>query len=582
MNSSLFRRLFITMVGIFLLLLLAQWTVVNFFFEDIYLQSIMASHQTELLSAASRYAGGDEASSSLSLQQHAADTNSYIMVLRSDYSFGDSQFMDRMGSVSLHINGKRAHVLTASFSDYPVQPIFYQGSDVHIIAMQLGNSSYYEPLILTTDGRSYTNLNSVHNYKNSPSGHGDILREIHGIGTVTPLQTSALSTVRNRDVNFLLYQAMLPCLLYRLPIETTLDELTGHPIVTEDGISYAIYTEKRVVDGQTYYCITARQIVVTGEERLYFNRMFYIVYFVLGIVMIAAAWMLSRSLSKPLVLLSDAAQHLSQLDFSHKVSVHRDDELGFLSDAINHMADALADALSELRVQNEQSRSNELRMQKLMTDLAHEFKTPLFIISSYAEALESGIAADNTKKYYSFISDEVNRLSDLVNEVIELSHIQMGTWRVKIEPWDIYDVIQMIIEKFEERFSSGGYHVSWAADEAAVLMDPRRIEQVLTNLLSNALKYTSDEKRIDVFTRLSQDHVTVWVCNSGELSDHDRERIWERYYRRDSSQLSLLPSDGIGLDIVKTILNAHGSQYGVTQSDGMVRFYFTLPLSGDP
>ena len=140
-------------------------------------------------------------------------------------------------------------------------------------------------------------------------------------------------------------------------------------------------------------------------------------------------------------------------------------------------------------------------------------------------------------------------------------------------------MVQMTMDKFQERFVNGGYSVNSSADDVTVLMDPRRIEQVLTNLLSNALKYTSGEKHIEVYTELADSNIIIWVCNSGELTETDRERIWDRYYKRDSAKLSLLPSDGIGLDIVKTILKAHDSRYGVMQSGGMVRFYFSLKLN---
>lgn len=578
MKSSLFRKLFISVVGIFLFLLVVQWAVLGRFFEKIYLKSIMTSQQEELSAAISRFSEGDNADKDNGLRQHALDTGSYVMVLKSDYTFGDQQFLDRMGSVSLLVEDRGIMVLTASFGSYPYQPVFLRGEKAYVTAMQLGNSNYYEPIIVTTGGSSYTNLEAVHDYKNHTGIVDTRLHEINSYGVISPSQNPAFWTSGKKDANFFLYQCMLPCLIYRLPIEETLAELTQHPIRSEDGVEYIIFSESRMVDNTLCYFITARQIILTGKEHIYFDRMFYTVYAMLGLVLIIAAWLLSRYLSGPLVQLSDATRSLSRLDFSHQINIRRNDELGLLSDSINDMASNLSEALKELWVANEQARSNEVRMQKLLADLAHEFKTPLFIISSYTEALESGIAADNAEKYYSFISNEVSHLSELVNEVIELSHIQMGTWRVKIEPWDIYDVIQMTIEKFQERFANGGYTVKWTADDVTVLMDPRRIEQVLTNLLSNALKYTSEEKIIEVYTQLTDSYVTVWVCNSGELSETDRERIWDRYYKRDSSKLSLLPSDGIGLDIVRTVLKAHNSQYGVIQSGGMVRFYFTLKL----
>jgi len=394
----------------------------------------------------------------------------------------------------------------------------------------------------------------------------------------TVLQGQYLFTsIGEHDADRFLYQQIRDCLVYKMPIEEYLDTITRR-VISDSRTDYSIYADSKTIDGTKYYFLTARQIVITGQEEAYLNQMFYAIYLLLGVILALAAWFLSRYVSKPLIDLSNMTQRLAQLDFSQKAQMDRSDELGLLSYHINLMASSLYVTLQELQGAEEQARRNEERMQKLLADLAHEFKTPLFIVSSYTEALEKGIAGENAARYYSFISSEIERLSELVNEVIELSHIQMGTWRVNIESWDIRDVIQATMEKFEDRFSCEGFSTAWSADDVMVWMDVRRIEQVLTNLLSNAIKYSDQEKRIEISTRLTGDKIVVQVKNSGELSDLDRERIWERYYRHGGTDLSRLPSEGIGLDIVKTILQAHNSEYGVKQEKGMISFYFSLDM----
>lgn len=580
MKHSLSQKLFLTVTGIFLLLLFVQGALIGKYFDKVYLGGIMDLNQSELAKAVSHFSGGDESSVDKHLRQYALDTGSCILVLKSDHSFGDRQFIDRMGSVPLCLETGNIHILTVSFGSYPDQPVFFSEKPIQITAAQLGKSSYYEPFIITHNGNSYTNLASVHDLKNRP-GQDSALHELYDTGVVFSAQHSAFSVTEHSDANFFLYQRMLPCLVYRLPIEDTLSGLTNRLIADGDA-TYAVYSESRTISDEVYHFITARQVVMTGREQIYFNRMFHFFYAMLVSLLIVAAWLLSRYLSKPLVHLSDITRQLAHQDFSCRAVVNRKDELGLLADNINHMAASLSGALTDLHAINKRSCDNEARMQRLLADLAHEFKTPLFVISSHIEALETGIVSGNTEKYYTLIGGEIEHLTDLVNEVIELSHIQMGTWHVNIGVWELHDIIQATIEKFENRFAEGSYTLNWSANEAMVLMDPRRIEQVLTNFLSNAFKYSNSKKQIELYTQTDERFVTVWVCNSGELSAVDRERIWERYYKSDSTQLSLLPSDGIGLDIVTTILRAHNSRYGVVQDGGMVRFYFTLELSKNP
>lgn len=580
MKHSIAQKIFLITLGIFLLVLLLQWLALSRYFGSIYLMNIMDSHQNELTAAIEHFSGGDESSKNADLLHYTTETGSSILVLTGDHRFGDRQFLERMGSVSLSLNGTgEVYIPTMAFEDRRDRPSFFQGEQIRLSAVRLGSSSYYEPLILSLGNTSYTNLEGVHNYKNDTGQDGQ-LQEIYDQGHVSQAQYFLPGVDAKSEADRFLYRKIRDCLVYRLPVAEYLQGLTRNVFHHKDR-DYAVYAERRSIAGTEYYFLTARQIIVTGQEQIYFNRIFYSMYAFLAVVLICAAWLLSRYISKPLIYLSNITQQLARLEFSQTSAIRRNDELGQLSDNVNIMANSLSTTLSNLKQAGEQAQSNEIRMQKLLADLAHEFKTPLFIISSYTEALEQGLAGDNTEKYYSYIGSEVGRLSELVNEVIELSRIQMGTWRVNIEAWDIKDVIQTTLEKFKDRFTSEGFSITWSAEDLTVRMDVRRIEQVLTNLLSNAIKYANLGKQIEVFTRRQGERLAVYVGNSGTLSDTDRERIWDRYYKNDGANLTRLPSEGIGLDIVKTILQAHNSQYGIEQRDRMLYFYFTLELEDD-
>lgn len=581
MKHSIAQKLFFIILGLFFLVFTVQWLFLSFFFQNVYLKSIMDSNQHELTEAIRTFSGGDADSTDSCLRRYAAETDSSILVFTEHYDFGDRQFMDNMEIVSLSMpNHEEIRLPTIAFQDRQESPMFYRGETMLVHAVRLGNSKYYEPLILSSGSNAYTNLQGVRRYINHDfrylGAQGTPPEAIRDYATIAQGQYFLTGTGKH-DADQFLYQQMKDCLVYKMPIEEYLHSLTRR-LISDGGTDYSIYADSKTIDDVTYYFVTARQIIITGQEEIYLNQIFYTIYLLLGVILVFAAWFLSRYVSKPLIYLSNITQRITQLDFSKQAQLKRSDELGLLANHINLMASSLHGTLQELQQAEEQARRNEERMQKLLADLAHEFKTPLFIISSYAEALEKGIAGTNSTRYYSFISSEIDRLSELVNEVIELSRIQMGTWRVNIEPWDIRDVIQATMEKFETRFSSEGFSVAWSADDVMVWMDVRRIEQVLTNLLSNAIKYSNSQKKVEISTFLQKNKLTVRVGNSGELSDSDRERIWERYYRHGGTDLSRLPSEGIGLDIVKTILQAHNSEYGVTQENQMIYFYFTLDV----
>lgn len=580
MTHSLAKKVFAIVLVVFLLVLLVQAFFLSSFFETIYVNNIIESQQRELHAAVEQFTHARGETRKSAIADYTAKTGSSILVVTESHDFADTQFLERLGVVPVALSEQPdISVITTAYDDYANVIRVTQGAKISVNAVQLGTSRYYEPLVLAFNSKMYTNLDGVHNYKNLYRLGGEYI-ETYGTGRIAPMQSYIVGQTGSSGADRFLYARVSEGLVRRLPMEEVFREQVAH-ITAVDGMDYAVYVEERTVDGERCFFASARQVIVTGQERTYFNRLFYSIYLALGALLAVAAWFLSRYLSRPLIHLSEVTRKLAQLDFTQTAQVKSRDEVGLLAESINDMAGSLETALEELKDAGETARSNEARMQRLLRDLAHEFKTPLFVISSYSEALELGIAGDDTKKYYSYISDEVDKLSGLVNEVIELSNIQMGTWKVVIGDWDIRDVIQTTVEKFEPRFRSAGFTVRWSADEQTVRMDARRIEQVLENFLSNALKYADEERRIEIFTELQEERLLVCVGNSGTLSEEDRERIWDRYYKGDAKQLVRLPSEGIGLDIVKTTLEAHGSDYGVEQREGMVWFHFTLELGSE-
>jgi signal transduction histidine kinase len=528
------RKIFIVVIAVFLAVLLVQQFLSGRFYEDLYLRNIIASQQDELDTAAMSYLGGDASSVSVAISDYTTKTDAPVLVITEDHRIGDRRFFSYFNILGAALVGSGGVKIRVLSDDLEVNGPDDQVSElglkrrVHIRALQLGDSDLYEPLIVSVSVTTYTNRASVRRYKTDATvGEFNDYAHIDSVSHTLPSETKLLAAV--------LYGQVKDCLIRRSPVGEYLEELTGRTI-SEGGSDYRIYSAERTILGERYYLVSIRPVTFSGLDRSFMNRFFLILYALLAVLLIAAAWWLSRYVSQ----------------------------------------------ISELEVTTEKAKADEKRMKALLNDLAHEFKTPLFVISSYTEALEAGLPGEDRTKYYSIIDGEINKLSDMVSEVIELSNLESGRWQVEIGEGDLREVVSSTVEKFEKRFTEGGYDVSVDVPDAAVLMDPRRIEQVISNFLSNAIKYSGPKKKIEIFTEQKEPgRIFVYVGNSGEVSEEDRERIWDRYYGSGNAQNTRLPSAGIGLDIVRNILQAHGSEHGVVQRGDMLCFYFSLKLAGE-
>jgi len=579
MRHSIALKIFAAVLGLFVLVFLVQTLIVSRSFNEMYLGSVRASQQQALSDHIQNYAGFEDTADS-ALHQHALETGSPVLVITEDHKIPDRDFMNRLEIVTVRMTD--GAVVKIPVAGMEFEGRLARGIWVRLWAAQLGNSGYCEPMIVSFGGRSYTNAQSTKKYKVNNSA----VREISGFGVVQNVQYSLSDTDGAEFMAGLVYERIKDCVIERLPVESCLEELSRQSF-SDSGQDYRIYWESRTIEGVRHFFVTARRIVITGEEKGFINRFFTVVYLFLGLILIAAAYLLSRYISKPLIALTDVTEKIAGLDFSAASQWRSRDELGRLSVNIDRMSRSLQAALSDLEKTNaeleqasEAARANEHRMRELLADLAHEFKTPLSIISSHAEALEAGISAAHTDRFYGVIHREIGKLSDMVNEVIELSNLQTGNWRIRIEPWDLRDIITAVLDKFGEQLREEGFALTTDLADATVMMDARRIEQVLCNFLSNAMKYTGPDRHIEVGSRQEgPDAVRVYVGNSGSMSEQERTRIWQRYYTAGSPPRARLPSEGIGLDIVRSILEAHGSEHGVEQRDGMVFFYFILPTA---
>lgn len=299
-------------------------------------------------------------------------------------------------------------------------------------------------------------------------------------------------------------------------------------------------------------------------------------------------FIISRAFTRPIKELNDIALSMSNLDFSKKYEVTTTDEIGALGTSINKLSDNLEKTIKDLKLANidlekdveEKSKLNEMRSQ-FISDVSHELKTPIALIQGYAEALVDGILTDEeSKKYYcEVILDEANKMSILTRDLLDLSRLEYGKNELHLENFNIVDLISNTLKKNELLLNEKNIKCEFVFDNNNIQVnaDINRIEQVITNYISNALKHTCNEKVIRCSIKEINNKIRVSVFNSGkQISEEDLSRIWTRFYKVDSSRNRTNGGTGLGLSLVKAIMLQHKNNFGVNNVASGVEFFFEL------
>lgn len=327
------------------------------------------------------------------------------------------------------------------------------------------------------------------------------------------------------------------------------------------------------------------------------NNALLIIGFLAIIVAGIAASIVSRRFTKQILELNVIANKMSKLDFSQKYQPSdTDDEINELGKSINSMSDKLEGTIKQLRRSNnelerdieEKSKIDEMRKQ-FISDVSHELKTPIALIQGYAEGLVENVNTDEeSRKYYSeVILDEANKMDRLVKQLLELMKLEYGKREFDNHQFDICELINEVIRKcsvmlkdknIEEVKFNKNKHILVYADDFY-------IDQAFTNYFTNAIKNIKEkngEKYIEIKTKINKERNTVRISvfNTGDqLSEETINKVWGRFYKADASRNRNDGGSGIGLALVKAIMNNYNSKYGVENRENGVEFYFEVALA---
>lgn len=301
---------------------------------------------------------------------------------------------------------------------------------------------------------------------------------------------------------------------------------------------------------------------------------------------------ITKRFTKPLLEITDIAQKMSNLDFEVKYQREDKDEFGILGNSINQLSEKLEQTISELKSANnelqkdieQKTQIDEMR-KEFLSNVSHELKTPIALIQGYAEGLSEGIDEDlESRQFYcEVIMDEANKMNKMVKKLLTLNQIEFGQEQVALERFDITSLIWGVIQSVDILAKQDGIRIDFAEKEPIyVWADEYQIEEVITNYVSNAIHHASNKKKIIIKLQKKEKTVRISVFNTGTpIPEEDISKIWIKFYKVDKARTREYGGSGIGLSIVKAIMDAHNKDYGVCNYENGVEFWFELDSQND-
>mgnify|MGYP000261401972 CR=1 FL=1 len=317
----------------------------------------------------------------------------------------------------------------------------------------------------------------------------------------------------------------------------------------------------------------------------------FLMYVGIAVILVSSVilYFITRRVTAPIHELSQLSEKMSNLDFEAKYedTKHPTEEISTLGNSMNVLSDKLRDTIGELKAANiqlqrdieEKTQIDEMR-KEFIANVSHELKTPIALIQGYAEGLNENISDDPESRefYCEVIMDEASKMNKLVKNLLTLNQLESGKDAPVMERFDIVSLIRGVL---------GSMHIMIEQKEATVIFeetepvyvwaDEFKIEEVVTNYTSNALNHLDGERKVEIKVLQEEDCVKVTVFNTGTpIPEEDIPNLWNKFYKVDKARTREYGGSGIGLSIVKAIIESMNQKYGVCNYDNGVEFWFTL------
>lgn len=333
-----------------------------------------------------------------------------------------------------------------------------------------------------------------------------------------------------------------------------------NPDYEEEALLYGV----KVDHGYVY--IFTMLSVVNRNSTLIDGQLFYIAVIILILAVVISSF-LSHKFSKPLIGITEKAKMVAKGNYNVEFEKNGIKEIDELSDTLNYL-------------ESEVSKTDQYR-RDLMANVSHDLKTPLTMIKAYAEMVRDISYKDKNKMdaNLNVIIEETDRLNLLVGDILSLSKLQASVEEFKYEKFDIVEELKTIINRYNILSETEGYDIQYdGVEKAIVKADKNKINQVIYNLINNAINYTGDSKKVIVKVEEDKKEYVIKIIDFGKgIKPEELESIWDRYYKIEKKYKRNVVGTGLGLSIVKNILETHNFKYGVNSklNEGST-FYFRI------
>ncbi len=338
------------------------------------------------------------------------------------------------------------------------------------------------------------------------------------------------------------------------------------------------------------YCMIQYPTDSIDDAAAISNQFYTYVGIVTIIVGAVVIWIVASRIVRPIKELTDISKRMAALDFDARYVSGGEDEIGELGNNFNSMSDKLELAISELKTANaelqkdieKKTQIDEMR-REFLSNVTHELKTPLALIQGYAEGLKDNINEDQESRdfYCDVIVDEASKMNEMVKKLLNLNQLEFGNDQVTMERFDLAEVICGVLQSSGILIEQKNAKVVFnQPDPVMVWGDEFKVEEVITNYLTNALNHLDYDHIIEISCRTENNVVTTTVFNTGDpIPEEDIDKIWIKFYKVDKARTREYGGSGIGLSIVKAIMDSLNQKCGADNYENGVAFWFTLEKS---
>ena len=319
------------------------------------------------------------------------------------------------------------------------------------------------------------------------------------------------------------------------------------------------------------------------------NRFFMVTGLTAALISGMFVFFMMKHMTRPVLELSEIAARMAKQDFRVRYKGDSAGEVGVLGESMNHLASELEKTINELKAANEQLQKDiEEKIQiddmrkEFLSNVSHELKTPIAIIQGYAEGLQDCVNDDPESRefYCEVIMDEANKMNQMVQKLLNLNHLEFGDGSCEMITFDLSELIHGMIDSTSILLQQKEGTLEYRENAASMLVigDEFKMEEVLKNYISNACNHLGGERKVLITAEDSgPSRVRVSVYNTGEhIPQESLDKVWVKFYKVDKARTREYGGSGIGLSIVKAIMDQHGCPYGVANTKDGVVFWFEM------